>query len=234
MLAPAAGLRRSALPLALLVAAAGPAIVGAGNGKGTSKTPGKGVPDKKREPTVYDPHSPEAMALADKFKRQQKAGTDPLSIHESKAYACSACEMVADRFRYRVAKKIKGKTSAKKTAAFMANLEAACERKGYPTQVAMGTVDGKDVYVDYRHVLNGNIGMNLKKIAPELTDDMVSNCKYLLFGPFQDALLQRVLDLRDPRDVNYRPLLCGPGVANVCELPARRKGEDEDEDESEL
>jgi len=156
----------------------------------------------------------------------------PLMKH-GRELACSACRLAADRFQNKVARKIKGKMSEEqKLQAFSTAVQGVCDRGGFPVQSAVVEKGGREMYVDFQDAMSNHHGkVSVKRMSPEIVDDLVAACRHLTTGPFEEALRKKVL--LTPKggrasDTDFRSWLCGPRRAGVCDEDPE---DDEDEDD---
>mmetsp|Transcript_173255 Transcript_173255/g.555712 ORF Transcript_173255/g.555712 Transcript_173255/m.555712 type:complete len:246 (-) Transcript_173255:85-822(-) len=168
----------------------------------------------------------------ERYRQRFAAGGDALRKHGG-SLACSACRMAAQRFQNRVARKIKGNMGAEqKREVFKTNLDAACAHSAFPQQTAVVEKKGKEVYVDWRDAVANREGkVSVKRMSPEVTDDLVAACRQLLHEEFREALLRKVLNIPQGTkgsDVDFVPWLCGPGRAALCD-----EGDDEEDGDHE-
>lgn len=172
-----------------------------------------------------------AEKLADYHKAFAGTGGDDALQKHGRSLACSACQMAANRFQTRVARKIKGKLSdAEKEEIFRANLEGICSPSNWPKQMAVVEKKGNEIYVDWMDAMSNREGkVSVKRMSPEVSADVMAVCTQVLQQDFREPLLRKVLDTKKGRvsDTNFVSWLCGPDRANVCDRTAE---DDEDSD----
>eukprot|EP00425_Heterocapsa_triquetra_P034571 CAMPEP_0195121808 /NCGR_PEP_ID=MMETSP0448-20130528/125070_1 /TAXON_ID=66468 /ORGANISM="Heterocapsa triquestra, Strain CCMP 448" /LENGTH=206 /DNA_ID=CAMNT_0040159285 /DNA_START=42 /DNA_END=662 /DNA_ORIENTATION=+ len=189
-------------------------------------------------PGSEDMSKDQADATLEEYRRTfHKDGGDPLRKH-NKDLACSACRMAANRFQNKVARKVKGKMSeSQKRSTFKSNLDQVCVPSAFPKQAAIVEKNGKEKYVDFQDAMANREGkVNVRRMSPEIRDDLVNACKHVLLVEFKDALLQQVLQTpkgQRASDTDFKRWLCGPKQAAVCEADDDDEVEDED-NEAEL
>merc|ERR1719506_641594 len=150
-----------------------------------------------------------------------KTGKHPLRKLGPQSLACSGCRMIADRFRFNLARKMRGKWKAeKKRDIFVSNLDDVCASAGFPEHMAILMHDVKGhVYIDYEDwpARGGGI-LSLSAVGPEVTADVVLACRHLVEIEFKEALLEAFLSSdEDGRDIDFLSLLCGNRGADVCD-----------------
>eukprot|EP00927_Polykrikos_kofoidii_P017024 TRINITY_DN17729_c0_g1_i2.p1 TRINITY_DN17729_c0_g1~~TRINITY_DN17729_c0_g1_i2.p1 ORF type:complete len:244 (-),score=42.13 TRINITY_DN17729_c0_g1_i2:117-791(-) len=178
-----------------------------------------------------------AKAAIGNFRSELEAPGDPLRKH-GVDLACSACQLIADRFTSKVARKIYGKMAAdKKRSIFHKHLAEPCLEKAWPDQIAHVERFGVAKYIDFKEALANREGkVSVKRMAPELKTNLIEACKSLLETEQKQALLDKILATPPgsrASDVNFRSWLCGKTKANVCVKPSDLE-EADDEDEAEL
>merc|ERR1712059_56825 len=96
----------------------------------------------------------------------------------------------------------------------------ACASAAFPRQVAVIDKNGTESYVDFKDVTGNREGrVKLKRMSPELKDELIAACEHVLFEEFRKALVLKVLGTPKggrASDVNFRSWLCGPSQADVC------------------
>eukprot|EP00931_Biecheleriopsis_adriatica_P091724 TRINITY_DN65604_c0_g1_i1.p1 TRINITY_DN65604_c0_g1~~TRINITY_DN65604_c0_g1_i1.p1 ORF type:complete len:228 (-),score=41.51 TRINITY_DN65604_c0_g1_i1:146-829(-) len=150
------------------------------------------------------------------------SGEHPLKKLGPKSLACSGCKLFADKFQFKIARKIKGHMLAsEKEAKFKKYLTQVCKASAFPKDMAILKDDQEGhIFIDYedKDRRGGGI-LSLTAVGPEVTLDVVKACRHLIESEFRDALLRRfVSSSEDGRDIDVLRLLCGAKGAAVCDL----------------
>merc|ERR1712019_318394 len=141
--------------------------------------------------------------------------------------------MAMDKFRFEVARRIKGSMSfEKRKGMFDSRITIPCAgKRGWPKLMGVIEEGGRDKYVDVHSVAEAKQKVGFKQMGAEVKSNALDACRYFIQG-HRDLLFKTAMESKGSRaaEINFHRLIClRKKVCSEADI-AGRGGEDVGED----